>query len=152
MTQRIAQGRLRLVLVVMNSQLAGELCLEMAHRAQTWRAGTEVVECALEKIVQSEVRMLGLDRGFHQLTTIGRQQGRVVMETQSLAPMTYRDLSQDMQVALAGAAKRDFSTKKQVQLACEWALRPAGTLRHGFHQSMALGEPVDDQAGFREAG
>ena len=48
MTQRIAQGRLRLVLVVMNSQLAGELRLEMAHRAQTWRAGTEVVECALE--------------------------------------------------------------------------------------------------------
>ena len=96
--------------------------------------------------------MLGLHRHFHELATIRRKQGGGVVPPQTLPPLADGHLAQGVEISAHGPAKGDFRSKKQVDLAIERAFWPFGPLGHGFDQAMSLGEPVDNQAGFRETG
>ena len=112
----------------------------------------EVIEPAAEKIVQEGVGVARLNRGLDKLAKISSHERGSVLATQSLPPVRNRDLPENVQLAFTRRHNNDLPGEKKVELPREHALRAQRTLRHCLEQAIALGEPVDDETGIRQAG
>ncbi len=152
MAERIAERNIGRLLVVGDAEQTRQFALEVAQCPQTGARGVDVIERAAEQIVQRGLWMTGFHRSLQKLATIGRQQGGGVAFAQTLAPLADGNLAQNMQFAAPRLLEADLAAEKQVELAGKRAFRAERPLGHGFHQPVALGEPVHDQAGIRQPG
>ena len=117
---------------------AGELGLEVLEGSQCRLGGVDVVEGALQKVVELIIRVLGFHGHFKQLAKICGEQGGGVVSPQPLPPVANGDFTKGMKVALAGAAERDLAAEEQIDLSVERAFRPAGTFCYGFDQALGF--------------
>ena len=138
--------------MICNSEESGELVFEMLKCLQAWRVGVQMIQRPFQQIIQFWLGMFRFHRHLQQLAAIGCQQGGCVIAAQTLTPLADGNLAQRVQFSMSRTAQRNFSAEKQIELPCKLAFRSSGTLRHRFDQSLRLGQPVNDQAGFRQAG
>lgn len=116
-----------------DSEEPGEFGLEMEQRPLAGWGVVEVVERALEEVVQFWLRVLGLDSRFQQLATIGGEEGGGVVLSESLAPVPDHHFAQGVKLTVSGVDKGDFSTEKKIDLAGKRAAGTARTFGHGLH-------------------
>jgi len=123
----------------------------MAEGAQCWFGGVDMIKGAEQKVVKRRVGMLGFNSGFEELAAIrGEQSGRV-LAAESLTPLVNDDFPQRVELTGSCAGKSDFAAEKKIQLSGKRAFRTPRPFCYGFDESVIGGEPVNDQAGFREA-
>ena len=133
-----------------NPEQAGKFALEVAERAQAGFGGVEMVERAVQEVMEFGFRVFVFHGGFEELAAISGQQSGCILPAQAFAPMLDGNLPQGVQLAAPGMLEADFAAEKQVELTRERAFRAACSLGHGFHQAMIRGEPMHDQAGIRQ--
>jgi len=124
----------------------------MPQRPEAGGSGVNVVEGALEEIVQIGIRVLRFHSHFQKLAAIGGEQGGGVAAAKAFSPVTDGDFAEGVEVAAAGLDDGNLATEKEIELAGEGAFRAAGTFCDGFDEAVVFGEPVDDEAGIRQAG
>ena len=144
MAEGVEERRIRRVVVVGDAEQPGEFGFEMAERLEAGGRGVEVIERALEQVVQRGIWMLRLDRGFKQLAAVTGQEDGAVVAAQALAPVVDGYLAQRMEVSVAGAIERNFPAEKEVDFSCERTFRPPGSAGYGLHKAMGLSKPMDN--------
>jgi len=131
--------------------MPGQLVFKVVHGFQGGWGSIQVIEATAQKIVKFRGGMLGFHGGFEELAKIGGEQRDAVGAAQALPPSKDGNLAQTVKLTLASLANADFAAVEEIQLTGKRALWAASTLCHRFDQAMLLGEPVDDQAGIRQA-
>lgn len=124
----------------------------MAQGGKAGRGGIDVIERALEEIMQSGIRMLRLYGQFEKLATIGGEESGGVAAAEIFAPVADSDFTKHMQIAAAGADHRNFAAEEEIEFSGKWAFRTTRAFCDGFDEAVVFGEPVDDQTGIRQAG
>ncbi len=124
----------------------------MPQCPQAGGGGFDVIECALEEIVQIGIRVLRFNGHFQKLTTIGGEQRGRVAAAQALPPVADDDFAEGMELAAACLDDGNLAAEEEIELSSEGAVQAAGTFCDGFHEAMIFGKPMDDEAGIRQAG
>lgn len=151
-TQRVLEGVLRSRIGVGDTEQPRQFRFEMVHGPQAGSGCVHMVERPLQQVVQLWFRVVGFHGEFKQLAKVRGQQGGGILAAEAFPPRVNDDLAEGMQLAALRPGKGDFAAEKQVELASKRAGWAAGRLGHGFEQPVVLGEPVDNQAGVRQAG
>ena len=135
-----------------HTEHAGEFGFEVAERAKGGFGGIEVVESALEQIMQGCIGVFGLHGRFEELAKIGGEERGGIIPPQSLTPIANRDLAKRVEIASTRSGEGDFAAEKEIDLSLEGAFRATGTFCHRLDQALGLREPMHNEAGFRQPG
>jgi len=138
--------------MICDAEVFGQFGFEVAHGAEGWRGGFEVAECALEEIEDFGFRVVGFDGGFGELAEVGGGHGGGPGFPEGFAPIVDGDFAECVERAAAGFGDGDFAGEEEVEFSGERAFRAASAAGDGFDQAVVSGEPVHDEAGFREFG
>lgn len=151
MAQRVPQCQRWIALIGQDSKMPGQLIFKMPHGFQGGWGSIQVIEPTAQKIVKLWCGMLRLHGGFEELAKISGKQSDAIRAAQALSPSMDGNLAQTVKLTLASLTDADFTAVEEIQLTGERTLGPARALCHRFEQAMLLREPVDDQAGIRQA-